>query len=766
MKLLRILLQNRYLGPLLACAGIAVVLLLYNIDAIFGSPDNELGPKSLTAAALSIAAVLAIMVYDTRRKFTRLNSQSERVAEMADRLTVAMEALNDVNADLRQSEERYRGLVETQDALIVRRTEEGRLTFVNSAFCDQFAMTSSELEGSHFTPDVHPEDRGVVEQLLPDLTTPPYNIRYDQRVLTREGWRWIAWIDYAIRDDRGQTREIQSIGRDVTARKLAEEQLKSARDEAEAANRAKSSFLATVSHEIRTPMNGILGMTRLLIETELTEQQYGYAGAVRESGEALLAIINDILDYSKIEAGKLALQERPFNLINTVEQACELLAARAVERDIAIGATFAADVPEFLYDDAGRLRQVILNLGGNAIKFTDKGGVMIAVSVTYESEAGVVVLFEVKDSGIGIEEDVQDKLFEEFSQVDSGSTRRYGGTGLGLAISQRIVQRMKGQIGVESSKDDGSTFWFMIDLALDPTATEPPLDQNILRGKRVLLCDRNAISCEIISRSLSALGAIVSDHRDSDQALHALAEADAKGEVFDAALIDGALPQQTITSLGEAVRKNAARGASQATQDCRLVLLLQVDQHLRLEPYRQNGFEYYLVRPIRRRTLVQVLTEVRSDEGEWLDSRLSLEIAAPEKAKTKATPRILLAEDNRINQMLAQAILGKLGLETECVENGRQAVEAVQKGNYSLVLMDVNMPQMDGLQATREIRAMNNNKAAIPIIAMTASAMDEDRQRCAAAGMNDYTSKPIEVEELQCMVGQWMDIPTVEIKAS
>ncbi|MBT5878879.1 MAG: hypothetical protein HOH46_07430 [Rhodospirillaceae bacterium] len=335
-------------------------------------------------------------------------------------------------------------------------------------------MTALELEGSHFTPDVHPEDSGVAEQLLPGLGVPPYNIRYDQRVLTREGWRWIAWVDYAIRDDREQTREIQSIGRDVTARKLAEEQLKSARDETEAANRAKSSFLATVSHEIRTPMNGILGMTRLLLETELTEQQYGYAGAVRDSGEALLAIINDILDYSKIEAGKLALQERPFNLVNTVEQACELLAARAVERDIAIGATFAANVPEFLYGDAGRLRQVILNLGGNAIKFTDQGGVMVAVSVTFESEAGVVVLFEVTDSGIGIEEDVQDSLFEEFSQVDSGSTRRYGGTGLGLAISQRIVQRMKGQIGVESTKGGGSVFWFMIDLAIDSTATDPP----------------------------------------------------------------------------------------------------------------------------------------------------------------------------------------------------------------------------------------------------------------------------------------------------
>ena len=760
MRLLRILAQNRYFGPLLACLGLAVVVLILNIDILTGEPSNRIGPKSLTVIAMTIAVVLAFLFFDTRRKFARLNNQTERVSEMADRLTVAIEALNDANADLRQSEERYRGLVETQDAFIVRRTAEGLLTFVNAAFCEQFGMDADELEGSRFNPDVHPEDRGIAESLAPGLETPPYRIRYDQRVLTREGWRWIAWVDYAIRDDQGETREIQSIGRDVTDRKLAEDQLTGARDDAEAANRAKSSFLATVSHEIRTPMNGILGMTRLLLETDLTEQQYGYAGAVQQSGEALLAIINDILDYSKIEAGKLALQERPFNLINTVEQACELLSARAVERDIAIGATFAPEVPEYLYGDAGRLRQIILNLGGNAIKFTDQGGVMIAVSVTYESEAGVVVLFEVQDTGIGIPEDVQDRLFEEFSQVDSGSTRRYGGTGLGLAISQRIVERMKGQIGVESAQDQGSTFWFMVDLALDHTATEAPLARDALAGQNVLLCDINATSREIVRRSLTALGASVDDSGDPERILQALAQAEADGTTVDAALIDGALPEKTITDLGERLRQ------SPAGRDCRLVLLLRVDQHLRLEPYHQNGFEFYLVRPIRRRTLVQVLTGVHSEEGAWVDSRLSQEPAEREPMKSKAPVRILLAEDNRINQMLAEALLGKLGLATECVANGREAVEAVQNDNFALVLMDVNMPLMDGLQATREIRALDGQKAAIPIIAMTASAMDEDRQRCAEAGMNDYISKPVEVDELQRLIARWTNIPSVESAAS
>jgi len=760
MKLLRILAQNRYFGPLLVCLGLAVVVLVFNIDTLQGQPSNNIGPKSLTLVAITIAVVLAVLFFDTRRKYARLNNQAERMAEMADRLSGAIEALNDANADLRQSEARYRDLVETQDTLIVRRTDEGQLSFVNSAFCNLFDMEPGELENSRFSPDIHPEDVGIAESLRPGLKVPPYRIRYDQRVLTQEGWRWIAWIDYAIREDRGKTLEIQSIGRDVTARKLAEDQLKTARDGAEAANRAKSSFLATVSHEIRTPMNGILGMARLLLETDLSEQQYGYAHAVQESGEALLAIINDILDYSKIEAGKLTLQEQPFNLINTVEQACELLAARAVERKIAVGATFAPDVPEFLHGDGGRLRQIILNLGGNAIKFTDQGGVIIDVSVTHASESSAAVMFEVRDTGIGIEKQAQNSLFEEFSQVDSGSARRYGGTGLGLAISQRIVQRMNGQIGVESEPGKGSTFWFMVDLNLDQSNTEASLQQDALAGRNILLCESNAISREIIARSLSALGAAVGECESAEHFLQALAAAEADGQRIDVALIDAGLPRQTITELGDALRQ------SSTGRDCRPVLLLRVDQHQRLEPFRQDGFEYYLVRPIRRHTLARVLTESPDELGERPRTRLLPDGAPPETGKEAPPPRILLAEDNRINQMLVEALLSKLDLSAECVENGRLAVDAVQQGDYDLVLMDVNMPVTDGLQATREIRALEGKKAAVPIIAMTAAALDEDRQRCAEAGMNDYLSKPVEEAELTRMIAQWTDIPTAEAKAS
>ena len=281
-----------------------------------------------------------------------------------------------------------------------------------------------------------------------------------------------------------------------------------------------------------------------------------------------------------------------------------------------------------------------------------------------------------------------------------------------------------------------------------------------MAGQKIALCDGNASSREIIRRSLTALGAEVSDGESPEQIRQLLAQAEIAGTIFDAALIDGALPEKTIIELGENFRQSAAGG------DCRLVMLLRVDQHSRLEPYRENGFEFFLVRPIRRRTLVQVLTGVHNDEGGWVDSRLPQALDEPGVDATAVPIRVLLAEDNRINQMLAEALLERLGLDTECVANGYQAVEAVKNGNFALILMDVNMPLMDGLQATREIRALEGQKAVIPIIAMTASAMDEDRQRCAVAGMNDYIAKPVEAEELQRLIARWTDIPTLKSAAS
>ena len=752
MELLRILAQNRYIGPLLVALGVAVVMLVFNIDTLLGEPENNIGPKSLATVAVTVTVILGMLFHDTRRKYARLNEQTERQAELADRLSVAIEALNNANAELRESEERYRGLVETQDAVIIRRTAEGPLSFVNDTFCEMFGLSREAAVGSDYAPEIHPEDQGIADGLRPNLELPPYRIRYDQRVLSRQGWRWIAWVDYAIRDDRGVVREVQSIGRDVTDRKLAEQQLQVARDEAEAANRAKSSFLATVSHEIRTPMNGVLGMARLLLETDLSAQQRGYAKAVRESGEALLSIINDILDYSKIEAGKLTLEEAGFDLFDTVEQACELLAARAVEKDIAIGACFAPEVPVRLFGDAGRLRQVLLNLGGNAIKFTDRGGVMISVTATFQGAANIGLLFEVKDTGIGIPVELQDRLFHEFSQVDSGSTRCFGGTGLGLVISQRIVERMKGEIGVESNAEQGSNFWFTVDLARDSREGPEVADDIDLTGQRVLVCLGNPIAREIVRRMLIALGAAATVAGGEADAYVCLERAAASGERFDTALIDGSLPDGGAGRLGEAIRD----GATAAATPCRLTVLLRVDQDRQLGDLADRGYQGYLVMPIRRRALI------RSMKGAF-DAVSAADQAPMGAGHTDPLPptdsgQVLLVEDNRINQMLAQALLRKLGLETACVENGREAVRAVAGGEFDLVLMDVNMPVMDGLQATREIRKLDGRPGRVPVVAMTAGAMDEDRQRCLAAGMNDYISKPVEDEELQRVIAEWTDL--------
>ena len=338
MQALRALANSRFFAPGLAILGTSVIFLVYNIDTLLGEDANDIGPKSIAAMAVTVAGLLAFLIGDTRRKYRRLNEQAARLSEMADRLAATVETLNETNAELRESEERYRGLVESQDDLIVRRDAAGRLTFVNDAFCAKFGRPLEALLHRDFRPESEGETAGAAGRRAEQLELPPYRVRYDERVKTAADWRWIAWEDFAIRDERGELREVQSVGRDITERKQTEAELTEAREKAEAANRAKSSFLATMSHEIRTPMNGVLGMARLLLDTKLSPEQRSYAIAVQDSGEALLSIINDILDYSKIEAGRLELESVAFDLATTVERVSELLAPRADAKGVEVSA--------------------------------------------------------------------------------------------------------------------------------------------------------------------------------------------------------------------------------------------------------------------------------------------------------------------------------------------------------------------------------------------------------------------------------------------
>jgi len=606
-----------------------------------------------------------------------------------------------------------------------------------------FGYSKEEAIGRHATELIVPEhNKDLVDFDWSELAKLQGGVRSATPNVTKDGRTIVCqWYNTPLIDEDGRVIGLASLAEDITERTQWEEELKGAKEAAEASDKAKSEFLATMSHEIRTPMNGVIGMTGLLLESELSHEQREYVETIRTSSDSLLSIINDILDFSKIEAGQLDLELLDFDLRTTVEDVIDMLAVRADGKDLEFSCLVYPDVPSLVRGDPGRLRQILTNLAGNAIKFTDKGEVFVRVTVREESDTHIEVWFGVTDTGIGIPQGSLNRLFKSFSQLDASTTRKYGGTGLGLAVSKQLAEMMGGEIGVESQEGKGSTFWFTVVLEKQPGArkSEIVVPEDI-RGARLLVVDDNATNRLVLRELLRSWGCRFEETADGPQALDRLGRAVAEDDPFRIALVDMQMPDMDGKTLGEKIKADAA------LRDTLLVMLTSVGRRGDAAKLKEVGFAAYLIKPIKKSQLYDCLVTVLG-----LDSTHSREPSRPIitrhslKEDKKRRICILVAEDNAVNQKVALRILEKIGFRADAVADGREAVEALERIPYDLVLMDVQMPEMNGFEATRMIRDPRSRvlRHDIPIIAMTAHALKGDRERCLDAGMDDYLTKPV-----------------------
>lgn len=686
-------------------------------------------PHAFAIGASFLFAVACVALALTSMRLRWLRKKLRLVTQRND-------ALTDRNWELKEAEERARILFESQGDLVVLRQADGTIRFVNDAYCALAKKSREALLGTRFELPIL--EQGKV------ITDAAGTRSHDQKIATATGARWIGWREGLVRSDVDQPADIQCVGRDVTDRTETERALSEARDHADAASHAKSRFLAMVSHEIRTPLNGIIGMNGLLLDTALTPEQTTYAKAVRTSGEALLSLIEELLDFSKIEAGKIDLEQRPFALDGLIENVTELLAPRAQARNLEIAAYVDERLPPNVIGDVARLRQVLLNLAGNAIKFTQNGGVALIV------EPGPLpndVLFMVRDTGIGIAPEAQARIFQEFEQADERIAQNYGGTGLGLSISERIVRRMGGHISLQSAIGKGSTFSFTLPMVGgddDDGARRQPFVIPDLADKSIMLVAPQSVETSLIARRLQRWGAQTCTVADLVVARALLPE-----RPWHAVMIDGAFDPADATALAAAATPHAAH---------RIVIFTPAMRH----EYRDvinDPFTGYLVKPLRAASLAIRLSAPTPPSAATETIEAAPDDEPPSGKASKVTARrglsILVAEDNEINALLMRSLLARLGHQVVVTTNGNAAVESwlaaeAAENPYDLILMDIQMPELNGIDAAKRIRLREAGQTArrTPIIALTANALVEDRYACFEAGMDGFLMKPLDREKL------------------
>jgi PAS domain S-box-containing protein len=677
--------------------------------------------------------------------------------EGAPEVALAAEAFNNMAnnienliASLAKSESKNKLLatiVEQSSEAIWTKDLSAAITSWNSGAAAMFGYGADEVLGRALPLGESPRDEELarMQRLLAGE-----KFSYDARATTKTGSPIDIQVAVApLVDDANRCIGSIAVARDVTQHKRSEEALRLAREAAEAANHAKSSFLARMSHEIRTPMNGVLGMTELLLETGLTGTQRKYAETVQRSGKTLLGIINDLLDFSKIEAGKLELEQLDMDLRRTMEDVVDLLAERAHAKGLELACSIPPDLPAQVRGDPLRMGQVLTNLLGNAIKFTDEGSVVIGVRRVGETATHVTMRFEVRDTGVGISAEAQARIFEEFAQADGSTTRKHGGSGLGLAISKQLVEMMGGSIHVESELGNGSTFWFTAEFEKQAAASaETTAPIGLLTGARALVVESNPVNRDILLAQMSNWQMNTRVAQTRDEALQLLEQAASRCVPYDLVIIDLGLPGTDSLELARAIRARAD------VVKVRLVMLTR--RHMDVRNARDAGCDACLVKPVRQTVLYECLVNVLA--GRPQDTVAAPASAAPlSRAAAGLRGRILLVEDNLINQQVALGILQIQGYAVSIANNGRQALEAHDRGGFDLILMDCHMPEMDGLEATVEIRKREKKTGKrVPIIALTANAMAQDREECLNAGMDDHLAKPFSMQTMQEMLDRWM----------
>ncbi len=598
-----------------------------------------------------------------------------------------------------------------------------------------------------------PETSGVRQVLEPQeikslLTIPMIS---NGECIGFVGFDWVTDFHSFSQNEQALLELFSQLLVNIEHRVATEIQLSVEKDNAQAANKAKSEFLANMSHEIRTPLNGVLGMNTLLMDTILTDEQKSYVRTVRSSGEALLNIINDILDFSKIEAGKLELEDIQFNLRLTLEDFAEIMAIKTEEKGLEFICATAPDVPSVIEGDPGRLRQILVNLAGNAIKFTSSGEVSVTATVHSQTEKDIRLRFSVKDTGIGISQKKLKNIFGSFTQADSSTTREFGGTGLGLAISKQLTELMGGEIGVNSKPGEGSEFWFTIDFRKSDASAQELSPSDALRETRILIVDDNATNRDILSIQFKAWGIRSEEASDGSSALRVLYDSIENNDPFQIAVLDMQMPGMNGETLGIIMKSD------KRLHDIRLLMMTSLGQRGDSKRMKEIGFSAYLTKPVRQSELFEALAVILGLSPKTTGKTLVTKYSLNEMKLDKF--RVLLVEDNITNQMVAMGILKRTGIRVDAVANGREAMVALEQIPYDLVFMDVQMPVMDGLEATKTIRSQDSNvrNRNIPIIAMTAHAMQGDREICLEAGMNDYVTKPIGSAAVAEVLKKWLD---------